>query len=215
MRIAQRIGVHKDPESLGLDPFNCEMRRRIWNQLWVLDIRCAEFAGCKTSLPPDSENVKAPTNCSDSALFPGMKSLPQEQEGFTEMSFMLLRVRLGQFLRKLGDSRGISKGWDFVISPDVPLEEKQEAIRQCELSLGEITKHCDMEIPIQATTARMAGIVLSKLKWLAHHPRRGMQAKEEQLKYAIDLIEVEANTRLNPIVARFMWHAQSEFLQPI
>jgi len=45
MRIAQRIGLHRDPETLGIDPFNCEMRRRLWNQIWVLDVRSAEFAG--------------------------------------------------------------------------------------------------------------------------------------------------------------------------
>jgi hypothetical protein len=56
-----------------------------------------------------------------------------------------------------------------------------------------------MEVPIQATTVRISTIVLNKLRWLAHHPRRGVQAKEDQLKYAIDLIEVEANTRLNKV----------------
>jgi len=49
MRIAQRIGLHRDPETLGIDPFNCEMRRRLWNQIWVLDIRSAEFAGFVTA----------------------------------------------------------------------------------------------------------------------------------------------------------------------
>jgi len=52
---------------------------------------------------------------------------------------------------------------------------------------------------------------MAKLRWLANHPRKGAQAKktEDQLRYALDLIEVEANTRLNPAVKRFMWHAQS------
>jgi hypothetical protein len=86
-----------------------------------------------------------------------------------------------------------------MISPEIPLEEKQEAIREVEASLSEVTKHCDMEVPIQATTVRISTIVLNKLRWLAHHPRRGVQAKEDQLKYAIDLIEVEANTRLNKV----------------
>ena len=210
MRIAQRIGLHRDPATLGIDPFNCEMRRRLWNQLWVLDIRSAEFAGVKSSLPPDSDGVRAPTNCSDSSLFPGMKTLPPDQEGFTEMSFILLRVRLGQFLRKIGAESNGKRGWDWIVSPHVDPNDKREAIEKCEDIMSGITKHCDMDVPIQATTCRMASIVVSKLKWLAHHPRRGVQAKEEQFKYATDLVEVEVDTRLNPLIKRFMWHAASK-----
>lgn len=41
-----------------------------------------------------------------------MKALPPDQEGFTEMSFILLRVRLGQFLRTIGPGGGEAmKGW--------------------------------------------------------------------------------------------------------
>jgi len=139
-----------------------------------------------------------------------MKSLPPDQEGFTDMSFMLLRVKMGQFLRGLSGSHGL-KGWDWIISSDVPSEDKQMAIEHCEKTLHEITRYCDQDIPIQAAAARMGHIVMAKLRWLANHPRKGAQAKgtEEQLRYALDLIEVEANTRLNPAVKRFMWHAQS------
>jgi len=145
-----------------------------------------------------------------------MKALPPDQEGFTEMSFILLRVRLGQFLRKIGPQADSSannflKGWDWIVSPDVPNEHKREAIEKCEEVMAGITKHCDMDVPIQATTCRMASIVISKLKWLAHHPRRGAQAKEDQFKYATDLVEVEVDTRLNPLIKRFMWHAASEW----
>lgn len=127
------------------------------------------------------------------------------------MSFVLLRVRLGQFLRKLGDSE--RRGWDWVISANVPLEEKQLKIGQMEDSLKEITQYCDAEIPIQATILRMSRIVISKLKWLAHHPRRGTQAREDQFKYGIDLVEVEVTARLSINTRRFMWHAQSKFSQ--
>lgn len=133
------------------------------------------------------------------------------------MSFILLRVRLGQFLRKIGPAAGATnlsgnfiKGWDWIVSPEVPSEDKREAIEKCEEIMLGITKHCDMDVPIQATTCRMASIVISKLKWLAHHPRRGAQAKEDQFKYATDLVEVEVDTRLNPLIKRFMWHAASK-----
>jgi hypothetical protein len=36
-RIGQRIGLHRDPATLGLPPFECEIRRRVWWQIMMQD----------------------------------------------------------------------------------------------------------------------------------------------------------------------------------
>ncbi|KAI1454145.1 hypothetical protein F4805DRAFT_334346 [Annulohypoxylon moriforme] len=39
IRIAQSMGLHRDGQNFGLTPFQVEMRRRVWWQICVLDIR--------------------------------------------------------------------------------------------------------------------------------------------------------------------------------
>lgn len=45
IRIAQRMGLHKDGQGSQLSPFQVEMRRRLWWQIIVLDRTTAEISG--------------------------------------------------------------------------------------------------------------------------------------------------------------------------
>lgn len=45
VRIAQTLGVHRDGLHFGLAPFEIEMRRRLWWQICILDVRSSEDHG--------------------------------------------------------------------------------------------------------------------------------------------------------------------------
>lgn len=44
VRIGQGLGLHRDGTSLGLSPFEIEMRRRLWWNIVVLDARVCVFS---------------------------------------------------------------------------------------------------------------------------------------------------------------------------
>lgn len=97
VRIAQRMGLHRDGESLGLPPFEVQMRRRLFWQLLPLDGFAGQHSGTGISLPPNSCDVKKPLNIGDDQIYPGMTQLPEVQEGATDMLYVLTRVELSEF----------------------------------------------------------------------------------------------------------------------
>ncbi|KAK2056983.1 hypothetical protein LY76DRAFT_594634 [Colletotrichum caudatum] len=93
VRIAQRMGLHRDGDLIGLPPFETEMRRRIWWQIIVLDTKYAILCGlCGTLLPPNWD-TKMPSNVNDADLFTGSLEPVKSREGPTEMAYCLMTYR--------------------------------------------------------------------------------------------------------------------------
>lgn len=97
VRIGQKMGYHRDGELLGLDPFETEMRRRLWWQIIVQDSKYAMFSGLSQSLLPHHWDTKAPQNINDADIFPGSTEKVQPREGPTEMAFVLLMNEIYRF----------------------------------------------------------------------------------------------------------------------
>ncbi|KAK2000868.1 fungal-specific transcription factor domain-containing protein, partial [Colletotrichum falcatum] len=99
VRIAQRMGLHRDGARLGLSPFDTEIRRRIWWQIIILETKCAILAGfCDTLLPPNWD-TKMPSNVNDADLLPGSLEPVKSREGATEMAFCLMLYESRLFFR--------------------------------------------------------------------------------------------------------------------
>ncbi|KAJ6440063.1 C6 zinc finger domain-containing protein [Purpureocillium lavendulum] len=97
VRIAQKMGYHRDGESLGLDPFETEMRRRIWWQLVIQDSKYAMMSGLTQSMSPDTWNTRLPQNVSDSDIYPGLTEPVRPRDGPTEMAFCIIVNELFKF----------------------------------------------------------------------------------------------------------------------
>ncbi|OQO04394.1 hypothetical protein B0A48_11005 [Cryoendolithus antarcticus] len=95
VRIAQRMGLHRDGEDLGLSPFDVQMRRRLFYQLLPLDGMASQMSGTGISMRPDSWDTKQPVNLNDSDIYPGMTEWPEITSGATDMIFCLARTELG------------------------------------------------------------------------------------------------------------------------
>jgi len=99
VRIAQRLGLHRDGSSHKISPFDAEIRRRTWWQIVFLDGHSSKLAGAGFPAWLAKFDTRIPMNISDSDLSPTMKELPTEKEGATEMIFCCLRYETAQALR--------------------------------------------------------------------------------------------------------------------
>ena len=98
LRIAQKMGLHRDGEVLGLSPFETEIRRRLWWQIIMVDAKYALMSGLSHSMLPRLWDTKEPKNVNDADLFPAATEPVQDREGPTEMIMILVFNRLARFL---------------------------------------------------------------------------------------------------------------------
>lgn len=98
IRVAQKMGYHRDGETLKLPPFETEMRRRIWWQLILQDAKHAMASGLSSSMLPQHWDTKQPLNINDADMFPGSTEPLRAREGPTEMAFCLIIYQISRFL---------------------------------------------------------------------------------------------------------------------
>lgn len=168
IHLAQALGVHRDGSNFDLNPFDTEMRRRLWWHISLLDSRSAEDHGTDSTFTEQFYDTKIPSNINDEDIYPGMKEPPTPRIGATEMTFCLIRFELGKFAREdfFGRGSGPSR------SAELSLEEKEGLIDECHRQLEEkYLRHCDMSTPIYWVTATVCRLILAKIWLTLHHPR--------------------------------------------
>lgn len=100
IRIAESLGVHEDGFRLGLNPFESEMRRRIWWHLITLDATAPENHGFNSTVIDRDRAISLPINTDDVNLSPGITEPPPLSEQWTEMSFSIMNLELCRSLRR-------------------------------------------------------------------------------------------------------------------
>ena len=144
MQQAQAQGLHRDPTNFNLNPFETEMRRRLWWHISLLDARAAEDHGADPNFHEHLYDTRLPLNVNDDDLWPEMTEAPQEHKGATEMTFCLLRFELSNIQRKLRVMASVEND-----------EDRKRTIREKE-NLIDIThrhmeekyfSHCDQNNP--------------------------------------------------------------------
>lgn len=225
VRIAEAMGLHRDGTSLGLPPFEAEIRRRIWWQLKMNDFRTAELSGLAKfrSFDTDVNTPKLPANINDDELHPGMFSPATESTKPTDMIFCVLRSELGSFaathaarFRQQGKDGCL---WDDYASRN-DMGEKDEFIKEVEEILEtKYLRYCDPSQPLQLMTMLAARSALDVGRFIAHHPRRWAsqeQTPESERQYvwnvSIKSLEQYNMVQSNRQLQRFAWHA-AYFLQ--
>ncbi|KAF4438893.1 hypothetical protein F53441_12689 [Fusarium austroafricanum] len=98
IRIAHKMGLHRDGEALGLTPFETEMRRRVWWRIVILDCMYAATSGMNPTLLPLGCDTEMPHNINDADFSPESKVIRPKQ-GPTEMVFALLLYKIVNFVK--------------------------------------------------------------------------------------------------------------------
>ncbi len=220
VRIAQVMGLPRDGETLGLPPFETEMRRRLWWQLKFHDFRTAELCGLAKfrDLDTIANATKWPANINDNQLFPGMTSIEPETNTMTDAVFVAIRCELTKFaaarvakFRQLGID--ISQ-WNLD-ALDNDKEEIERTTKELEDILeSKYLRYCDPSQPLHLLTLLITRYGLNVIRFLRHHPRRWATSKqippsERQFVWEVSLKLVEQYNMAhsNPLLRRFAWHS--------
>ena len=178
IRIAEGIGLHRDVASLGVPPFEAEIRARIWWQLKMHDFRATELIGLAKfrGLDSDDSTCKPPANINDNELYPGMSSPATSSTKLTDMTFFAFKTELARFASR-GGAKLRQQGKDTDQLDDIAARSDQKTkegfIKEIEETLEEkYLRCCDPSQPLQLLTMLVARFSVNVVRFLTHHPRR-------------------------------------------
>ncbi|TKA21958.1 hypothetical protein B0A50_08654 [Salinomyces thailandicus] len=220
IRIAGTMGLARDGSTLGLPPFECEMRRRLWWTLVYLDARTAELVGQDGDLLMQNYDVKLPTNVNDSELFPNMQRLPENRAAATDAAYILTRSTIAFSLRALPKESGPNGTWQRMRATNVPVSEKLDVIGAMEKRFEEtLLKYCDPTVPLQQLSMNSAWTMLLKMRLIGNvSASKGSQSWTDEngysddkfhLSYRITQMQLELWTA--PGLQKWRWHWQGQF----
>lgn len=204
VRIGHALDLHRDPADLSFPPFETEMRRRLWWQINVLDIRASEDRGS----PPMvfDHSTKIPSNVNDEDLHPRSAQKVTEHVGGTEMTFCLISHEVSDVARHLS----------YVPHKDAyVLERKDREAMVKEYSQRIDSKylvHCDTAIPIFWVCSIVGRLIMLKVWLLVQYPyqthqmaTRSEASRDSVLRTAVSLLELQNMLETNESTAKWKW----------
>ncbi|KAK1987627.1 hypothetical protein LZ30DRAFT_702059 [Colletotrichum cereale] len=173
IRIGQKIGLHRHKADPKISAFDGEMRVRLWWQLYGIDARTR--AAGRSSQPSAGEfgNVCLPLNVNDADLHPEMTELPVEHTGPTEMSCVLMKFEVTNWVRSSARAavifdlcpQGTSRGARQTGLGDEAIDELEAIYHE------KFLRHLDKNVPLHALTYAMAKIAIARMRCKIHNPR--------------------------------------------
>lgn len=211
-RLAQRMGLHRDGENLGLPPFEIQMRRRLFWQLLPLDTYAGQVSGTGISISPESWDTKKPLNINDDQIYPGMEEQPEEQKGATEMMFSLARIELSNFYAKTGVKlKGASVSFKNSDEIEKLIDDVEGSIE------AKYLRYCDILNPLHVLTI---GVVRSAANVVRLRNRMtpmmeqtvNDQERRELCALAQKILETDSTIYRNASLKKFQWQVKNFFL---
>jgi len=171
IRIAQSMGLHRDGPIFGINPLETEIRRRLWYEICLLDLRTAEEHGSDPGISTQSYDTKLPLNIEDTDILPNSAYPIIPRKGFTEMTFSLIRFEVLDCFRIVVKStpgavkvKGVEQ---------LTLEEKEKMLDELALKLAvEYQVGLDLSVPIQGITDMVIRLMIGRALLSLYHPLR-------------------------------------------
>lgn len=202
MRLAECMGLHRDPTLYGLSPVDVHVRRLLWYQLCVLDFRTCEAYGPRPLIRSDEYDTAFPLNVNEVDLV--AVDDPKERDYWTDMTFMRIRFECNEMNRMIWIDR-------------IRLERKEISLTNL---LGKIEKFrkelekrympmLDGSDPLHRWTRCFMSLMLSRMHIMVLHRYHYSMAGDcpERLRSLLissavqsleDAIELETNPDLAP-----------------
>lgn len=214
IRIAQRMGLHRDGEKLGLQPFDVQMRRRLFYQLLPLDLIASQMSGTDIGIAPDTWDTQQPLNINDDQIWPGMTMAPKEPKGATEMMFCLTRSSVGKVFAGAGKSaHGANSG------PSKDYIEIETVLREVENMIEEkYLRYADVINPLHFFTTIWARSAITAMRLRIRLPKGKNQAltkaeRQELFHLSQKIIDTDISAYTHTSLRKhYQWYMTSFFL---
>lgn len=209
VRVAQRQGIHRDGQNLGLSLFDIEMRRRLWSHICILDILCSEDQGTDTQIRPEMFDTKPPSNVDSDSLSPNLTEMLAPQTGFTDVTLTIIQYEIMTHLSWKDKSFGSG-------SNRSPSQSERSSLSELAASLEErYLQKFDLRIPIQWVTAVIFRLTLSKASLVNHLSNSAALDKEpsatddEIFILAVEILKFSNLLQNNEMSAPWAWLCRS------
>lgn len=201
LRIAQAQGINRDGDGHRYPPYEAELRRRLWWQVVVLDIRAAEDRGTEAMIDGGSYNTRLPMNLNDDDFGPDSVGPLTERTGPTDVTFSLCTAQASGIFLWLGhaQSRLTTSSSMRNIQEDAAIAKT----RTLEHDFIAEYDHTHFQSTLAANLTRMISLKLwLMLHYPIHHPaqstatetpapRRPRPPREAILQTALAIIELQ------------------------
>lgn len=146
------------------------MRRRIWWQICILDVRTSENHGSDQDIVQQYFDTKLPLNVDDNALIPGAVITPTPQVGITEMSLSLIRYEISGVVCKLRSPPSASvEEQDLDLSTST-IQKIDKITDECRMRLDfHFLRYCNMNIPFHWLIVTVTRMMVAKMWINVHH----------------------------------------------
>ncbi|KAB8342972.1 hypothetical protein FH972_022567 [Carpinus fangiana] len=219
LRLAQRIGLHKDGATLNLTPYEIEIRRRVWWQIVFLDARAAELSAARSAAFLDHD-VKMPSNLTDDELQLDLKEIPEGRVGPSDNMISLVRYEIFTYFSQLPRADGSKAGFTFFFGKDITLADKDAALDELEKILQrKYAQFCDLLNPFHLLANIIIRAATNGIRLISHHPQTcgvpltdmSPSERESLVTMARRSMELDVMCFTTRILRPLTWHVDSYF----
>ncbi|KAF5547706.1 bikaverin cluster-transcription factor [Fusarium mexicanum] len=209
--IAQAMGLHRDGTTFGLKPFDVELRRRLWWHICLLDMRSSEFHGYEPIVRGDMFDTKLPLNINDSDLSPNMTDVPVGREGYTQMTFCLIRCEAMKAGWKVGYASPTRNSTATVARGDGELIVQELKSRLEERYL----RYCDESVPFMLFTTKVARLIVARTGLIVDFPRKQKEActssiiRDRLFSISMEVLDLSSFIMSNSSISKWTWHSKA------
>ncbi|KAF5698317.1 transcription factor [Fusarium globosum] len=209
--IAQAMGLHRDGTTFGLKPFDIELRRRLWWHICLLDMRSSEFHGYEPIVRDDMFDTKLPLNINDSDITSHMTESPKAREGYTQITFCLIRCEV------------MKAGWKVGYASPTPSSTATAARGDGELIVQELKslleerylRYCDESVPFMLFTSKVAQLIVARTGLIVDFPRKQKEAytstviRDRLFSTSMEVLELSSFILTNTSISKWTWHSKA------
>ena len=239
VRIATRLGLHRDGGQTNMSPFEAEQRRRLWWQLVIFDKRIAEITGSTiTALSSCSGDTRMPFNINDSDLNVHAKGPPGPYAGPTEMFFCLTRVELTVAASPDNVRKAVTTPGGRPLlhrprvhyspspaSPDMVTHMANQTLPNdlvafCAYMENVYLKQCDPKIPLHYFTLLMTRQAVCKLRLIdflcrtSNNDNADEGERDSYFLEALHMVEYDNLIQSSDMLQGFRWYTYAHFPLP-